>query len=239
MDKITIGIASIRNREKALEKVIQSLENQTVKPHQINVYLNDYPRTPEFAKDLKIKTNFTLGLAKENGNKGDAGKFHKIGEEKGYYLSCDDDLEYPVDYVENLLNGIEYYKRKKILTFHGSLLRFPVRNYYKNRKIFHFKHDVPEPVPVHVGGTGVMGFHTDTLKLNLADFKELNMADIWVALQAQEQKIGIVVAPHPEGWIKILPNTVEDSIFMKFTASDQRMKLVTDTINSVEKWQIY
>lgn len=239
MEKIIVGIASIKSRERALEKVLISLENQTVKPHQIYVYLNDYSRTPEFARNLKIKTTFFLGLANGNGDKGDAGKFYKVAEEKGYYLSCDDDLEYPVDYIENMLNGIQYYQRKKIISFHGSLLRFPVKNFYRNRKIYHFKHDVSSPIPVHVGGTGVMGFHTDTIKITSDDFKQLNMADIWVALQAQKQKVGIIVAPHPENWIKALPHTVENSIFRSFTASEQRMKIVTNAINSVEKWQLY
>jgi hypothetical protein len=59
---------------------------------------------------------------------------------------------------------------------------------------------------VQFGGTGVMAFHTDTIKFSIDEFKYPNMADIWVGLFAQRMKIPVLAIKHRKGWIRETPS---------------------------------
>jgi hypothetical protein len=53
-----------------------------------------------------------------------------------------------------------------------------------------------------VGGTGIMAWHSDRVKVRFEDFKLPNMADIWMAKIAHEQKVPIMVLAHTENYLK-------------------------------------
>lgn len=164
-----VGIATVKGREESLKDTIRSLENQV---DFINVY---------------------------DGNiEGDKVKF--TGYEKGiHYFSCDDDLIYPPDYCDKM---IECWERNGcIITCHGRNFIPPITNYHKNGIKFHCLHEVKEDVTVDCGGTGVMML-TGQLNFSLDDFKEKNMADVWIAKFAKQQNVPIVCMAHTEGWIK-------------------------------------
>lgn len=164
-----VGIATVKGREESLKDTIASLENQV---DFINVY---------------------------DGNiEGDKVKFS--GYEKGiHYFSCDDDLIYPPDYCDKM---IECWGRNGcIVSAHGRNFMQPITNYHKNGIKFHCLHEVKEDVKIDCGGTGVMML-TGQLNFSLDDFKEKNMADVWIAKFAKEQNIPIVCMAHESGWIK-------------------------------------
>lgn len=175
-----VGIATVKGREESLKDTIRSLENQV---DFINVY---------------------------DGNiEGDKVKF--TGYERGiHYFSCDDDLIYPPDYCDKMIEKYNYYLESVpgdevvsncIITAHGRVFIPPITNYHKNGIKFHCLHEVKEDVTVDCGGTGVMML-TGQLNFSLDDFKEKNMADVWIAKFAKEQNVPIVCMAHPAGWIK-------------------------------------
>jgi hypothetical protein len=55
---------------------------------------------------------------------GDAIKFAKVHETYtyDYYISADDDLYYPKDYVQSRIDRIEKYDRKVIVGTHGVIV---------------------------------------------------------------------------------------------------------------------
>lgn len=236
MDKIIIGIASIRSRRNSLKRVIENLRVQTVKPTKIIVYLNDYTydEIPSYLKkdDIEVYTGDIYG------DKGDAGKFFRIAEELGFYLSMDDDLDYPPKYIEHMINCIKKYERKYVIAMHGSILKFPVTNFFADRQIVNFKRHVRRDVKVHLPGTGVTAFHTDTLKLSVEDFPVPNMADIWFGLKAQEQGVGIVVVAHKARWIGVQPHTAQGSIFHSSVKNPEIVTRNTDYINNIDEWKL-
>lgn len=237
MDKVIVGLASIRSRRHALSQTISSLLAQTIKPDMIHVFLNGYKKD-EIPKFLK-KDNITVYTSEEFGDLGDAGKFFKVDEEKGFYLSADDDLKFPPIYIEYMISGIEKYNRKKVVSLHGSILKEKVNNFYKDREIINFKRRLRKSVNVHLAGTGVTAFHTDTLSLKLSDFPIKNVADVYFGIQAQKQGVGIVVLPHQQRWVGVLPNTSSNSIFHTHIRDEKKVKEVTTLVNSIEKWAIH
>ena len=237
MDKVIVGIASIRSRRSSLKRVIRSLSEQTVKPDKINVYLNDTPynEIPNFLK----KKNINVFTSQDYGDLGDAGKFFLAGKvESSYYFSCDDDLNYPPQYIEYMISGIEKYDRKYVVALHGRILKYPVTNFFTDRRILNFKKYQKEDIKAHLPGTGVTAFHSDTLKLSIDDFPVKNMADIWFGLQCQRQGVGIVVLKHQPRWVGVLPNTNNGSIFHSSHKNLEIIKRNTDATNSIAEWKI-
>ena len=91
---ITANLATIKSRRYTLQGVIDSLKDQV---DTVRVYANDY--VPE-VKDAEVYTGEDYT---------DNSKFYWLPKSEGIYLSCDDDLIYPPDYVETILEGMRKY----------------------------------------------------------------------------------------------------------------------------------
>ena len=211
-EPVMASLASIPSREGNLRRVVETLLPQV---DRLNVYLNGYEVVPDFLDDRKI----VIARSQDLGDRGDAGKFFWITRRgglgppgaRGYHFTCDDDILYAPDHVQFMIQAIERYDRRAIVSLHGARLRFPVRSYYRDRVLFHCGAVIENDVVVHVGGTGVMAFHADTIRLREDDFSKPNMADIWMAVAARKQGVPIVVAAHGKERLEILP--CEETIY--------------------------
>lgn len=226
-ETVTIGIASIKTREKTLEKAVQSLIHQA---DHLHVYLNDYEGVPLY---LQNNPKITFYLGKIYKDRGDTGKYYALDKtESGYYFSCDDDLIYPEDYVQHTIEFLKAQHNRVIATYHGAILKEgKLNSYYRDRKQVHYAHFQRKPIPVHIGGTGVMAFHVKHFKPNTLAFKYPNMADIWVSIQAQEKKIPIVCAPRPLNWIQSQPTPANETIY----GSKKNHDIQTEILNQWKK----
>lgn len=201
---IIAGVATIPSREAAFRQMVASVADQVDRLH---VYLSGHAGylkgLPENCFQHKI----------EGDPYGDAGKFYCVMEEDKsetqpfYYLSFDDDLLYPPDYVEMLINGIEHYRRTVVCSFHGrSFGNLPIQNYYRGATQRHYcLRSVAYDGHVDVPGTGCMGFHTDTLDLTMKDFASKNMADVHMAIALRRAGVNAICLKHAAGWIRHLP----------------------------------
>lgn len=221
--RVTVGIASIKTREKCLERTVQSLMHQA---DEIHVYLNDYDKVPAFLQN-NPKIKFYLGKIYKD--RGDTGKFFYLDKvEEGYYFSCDDDLIYPNDYVEKTINFLRDHDNAVICTYHGALLnKGKLNNYYRDRRQIHYSTFQRNSIEVNIGGTGVMAFHVKSFKPDIPRFKYPNMSDIWVGIQAQEKKIPILCAPRYLKWIKSQETPIEETIY----GSKSNHDLQTEVLN--------
>jgi len=220
MDKVICNVSSY-NRPETLIKTIDSIYNQC---DVINVALNSYDEIPIELYDKKINLLIT------DNEKGDAYKFTNLNISDGYFLTIDDDLIYPENYTEYVIDKIEEYNRKSIITFHGrSFNEFPINSYYNVKtNVSHFKRRLNEDIKVQFGGTGVMGFHTDLLKLDLNYFKYPNMADIWIGKYAKEHSIDIVCSKRKKNFI--LQQDIDESIHGSYNRGDE---IQTEIVNSI------
>lgn len=207
MTKIFANIASIPERRNQLIKTVESIYNQV---DVINLYLNNYTENP-FLNDKKI--NVVFG----DNSTGDAGKFFFLGSSKGYYFTMDDDIIYPENYVKEMINNYN----GGVITYHGrSFPRFPIRSYYNSAtKRHHCMNKVLHDDIVQVGGTGVMMFHTEKVKINYEMFKFPNMADVFVSAYCRVNKIEIKCLKHKKGFIKY-QDVGKNTIFDKYSRND-------------------
>ena len=127
MKKI-VGLATYKDRLSSVIKVINNLRKQC---DHMYVYVN----SGHINLDYK---NVTI-LHATDGDLGDIGKFKGLEniDEHCYYITVDDDLNYPFDYVNNITEQLDKLGHEKVISYHGRVLSFPCGNYYKCKKIFY------------------------------------------------------------------------------------------------------
>jgi hypothetical protein len=214
--EVTFNLCSIKQREKTLSEVVDSLSNQTI-PCKINLYLN-YPHSYNYAIPFE-------------GDLGDTGKFHSISN--GWNLFVDDDIIYPKDYAETLIQDSEYYGCP--VGVHGAVIPkkhgMPIKNYFDNRVVYPFWISHTGSY-VNVLGTGTLCFNS-SIGFSKDFIEQPNMADSYFAVWAQLNKIPLFCVPRRNGWLKKLEN--EYTLW----GTRQDGKKQTEVINRVKPWNIY
>lgn len=196
--KIICGMATIPGRQDALKETVQSILPQVDK---LIVYQNGFKESYPFLNSSKVEVISSLDTEIDMG---DAGKFFKVNQYSNhYYFSIDDDIIYPSDYVETMLNKLKSYNNRVIVTLHARILNKNAKSYYKDvAESFRCLDKVDCDRFVHFGGTGVMAFHTSNFNMSFDICKAPNMADIWVGLYARQKGIPILVAKHQANWLQ-------------------------------------
>ncbi len=225
---IAASLATIPSRVDQLERVVEALLPQV---DRLCVYLNGHPQVPSFLRRPAIEVE----SSQEHGDRGDAGKFFWCCEPFDYHLTCDDDLVYPSDYVYRIVSAIERYGRRAVVGLHGVKLSGNLDAYFNSRKVVHFAHKLAADRPVHLLGTGTVGYHRSTLKVRRDDFERPNMADIWFGLLCQRQQVPCVALSRDAQWLRGI-KTPGGSIYDR-TKRDQRA--VTDALRRAWPWKLW
>lgn len=165
---------------------------------RLNLYLAGYDKVPVEIK--RLPNVFVYRSQDYPDTAGDGHKFHKVPKE-GYYFSCDDDLIYPPGYVEYFRAKIDHYGREAIVGLHGVLIKPGATHYYRDRTLYHGLQDLNTDIQVHVIGTCSCAFHTSAIDIGLHSFRSPNIADIWLAEEAQKQDVPIMCIAHRKGWV--------------------------------------
>lgn len=198
LDRVTASMATMPGRESSLMSVVESIIHQV---DELRIYANNLTRKNIHLHHKKVKWFYSKDHL---GDLGDVGKFYQCEDISGYHFTIDDDLIYPSDYVYTMIEAIERYGRKCVISAHGRIFPTgPVRSYYKGAmQQFSCLRNVSQDVYAHVVGTGVLAYHTDTLKVPFGIFEASNMADIWFSRHCQQKGIPRMIIKHQGGWIK-------------------------------------
>ena len=150
---------------------------------------------------------------------GDGEKFSELMESDGYFFTVDDDLLYPQNYAEFMIDAFERYEGRAIMALHGrNFHSWPIESYYnspftKYRVLGSVTHDVQ----VEFAGTCVTMWHTDLMKLNPYEvILHPNMGDIWLAQEAAKLNIPIICLAHDATFVDYLLNKEDETIFTKY-----------------------
>jgi hypothetical protein len=231
-------MATFEGREKTLVDAVRSIAPQV---DTLHIWVNNYPKVKRFELGwlLSCHNNVVITysdvLAKgEDGNIGDIGKFWNLDSWDGYVLTVDDSWIYPPDYVEVMLDAVDRYNRKSIITAHGRVITGEIKSYYfyKASKLFLYN-DVETDTPCNEFGTGVMALHSDLLTpawFDLTTFKHTNMTDIYMSIAANEAFIPAFTVKHSSGWIR--PSINSTGLRRISSVCSRNEKLQVDTCNS-------
>jgi hypothetical protein len=143
-----------------------------------------------------------------------AGKFLPLLKEEtsSVFAGFDDDIYYPYDYVQTLLDGLRRHASGTIVGFHGVDIPagapFPA-----GAKIYHFGWSLAQDRQVDMLGSGTIAFHLDQLRFDPRSWEHKNMSDLQLALEAVKQCRPMVCLRREQGFLKALAEGQEDSIY--------------------------
>ena len=234
---VVAAMATLPDREPEFHLAVDSLINQVdalvvgfnYGQHPLPGWVDQYPNLCWYVFDNSM---------------GDAIKFCVSDKLEGYQLMCDDDLIYPDNYVEMMLGKVEQYRRKAVITLAGSTINRRINNYYTDRKeVGHALHDLDQDQFSNVGGTGVMAFHSSTMKIPLDELPLPNMADVHIAVYCQQRQIPILCAAHKADFM-IYPRTmykkptiwkINDRAFTAGRGPCGQAQM----LNKIEEWRVF
>lgn len=232
MSKITASMATFQGREMCLEESVRSIIDQV---DELRIYANNLHKKQIYLHHKKIKWYFSDDHL---GDLGDAGKFYQVENIRGYHFTIDDDIIYPTDYVAEMINAIEKYQRRAVISLHGRILpNCKINSYYKNHvQQFSCLRSVAEDRQAHIIGTGVLAYHTDTIRVPFETFKAANMADIWFSKYCQEHKVPRIIVKHQGGWIRESVYLDQTGTIYSHNVNDCSFQ--TEIVNSVQ-WTVH
>ncbi len=197
-------MSTVAWRRPALEQMLPTILPQV---DRLNVYLQGYDSTPDCLRDPKINVVDGRSHPEWTDLKSTA-KLFWIAQglvAPGVHLTVDDDILYPPAYASVCAARIERFGRKAAVGFHGGRYHADVKHIYRDRDEWHFEKACPADVSVHTIGSGTIAWHTDTLRLTLADLTDWDAIDFRIAIAAQKQKVPMVCLARSAGYLKALP----------------------------------
>nr|CDQ32850.1 hypothetical protein BN993_02277 [Virgibacillus halodenitrificans] len=196
--EVVAGVASFKAREAVFKESIESVKDQF---DHIYVYLNDYDSTPDFLLHDKFTVFHGVDYTDLSAN----GKVFSLGDIGScYFFTLDDDIAYPGNYVERMVESIKKYNNKVGVCVHGSVLPKWPQWYFERYALYPFQSSLSSDKFVNLIGSGTFAFHTDFLKVEFSDFLPSIMVDLQFSISAKNQNIPLVSISRPKFWLKAL-----------------------------------
>lgn len=195
---VVCGMASIPSRVDVLRVAVDSILPQV---DHLFIYLNGFDSVPGFLLSDKV----TVFRSSDYGDYRDNSKFFGLRcfEDDVYFFSIDDDIEYPPDYVPEMVAAIERFDREAVVGVHGVVYGTESR-LFLDRGVLHFRDQLEADVPVSALGTGTTAFHTSTLEFDCLEFSQVGMADLVMAQLASERGVPMIAVARPSAWLRAL-----------------------------------
>ena len=210
--KVVIGMATMQGREKEVQKAMKSLYENTVKLDDLILWDNTK------GEDLT-----------------DNGKFYGLTKYKEpiIYLTCDDDIIYPSNYIEKCIKDLKLHNC--IITFHGRKLLGEGRDYYRQHKAFGCLQHFPQTTQIDVPGTGCTAFCTSYFNpIDLHKAEDKKMSDLVFGLEAAKFEKKIMHIGHIGKWIMEQPIPVEKTIYGMENKNCERQNQIADEIYRIK-----
>lgn len=209
-------MAAQQRRAHLLPQVLAALRPQV---ERLCVYLNGWKQVPDCVRDLADEHV----LAAEN--TGAERKFHWADKWDGIYCSVDDDLLYPPDYVARMVDAVSRARGRAMVTVHGRVYigRPATVHQVGAQGIGFYDRNVSCDRPVNHAGTGVMAWDARQIRLP-TEFPERNMADLQVAVWAQQNSVPMWLLKHEARWIKNLAPLDPEGLFRTSQRNEHRLR---------------
>lgn len=182
---IHVTMATVSKRGQFAVQAVDSILSCNTRPDTFHIELNGFDEVPQWVLD-RPQLTYTL----RPNNIGAKAKFARLDSVHGYYLTIDDDILYPKDYIGYITDMIENYGRKAFVGFHGSThKRTPIRSYWHDVTArYHFQAGLHQNTPCSMLGTGTLGFHTD-IGLTYSVFEKGNQTDPYLSRWANINRV--------------------------------------------------
>jgi hypothetical protein len=231
---VKASIATMYSRITQAKQAIKSLCKQVNEVYVVLNVMNDDTNVVEWSNEIAAISPNVHCIVSDN-TLGDAERYLPVDQD-AIWLTCDDDLIYPKDYVKLLRKALHSYGG--IVTFHGkryltgSIVTFSAPG-YGNVYNFRCLYTEQQDMILHVPGSGVMMWDGREVDLRYQHFQRKNMADIEVGRIALDQGVQVSGIAHGDWWIRY--NQPDDQTIWEQTyGNDQeqtkQVKLIIDRV---------
>jgi glycosyltransferase involved in cell wall biosynthesis len=235
-DEISVFMATYPGGFKTVSKAVNSMLNQTKKVNRIILHVNSKEPPKNLPNDSRIEVRLS------ESNDADNGKFKYMNEFQGYFLTVDDDISYPTDYVEKMLSYVDQFGRKSIIGVHGAV--FPVgppltrwNEYRELRRTHTFTTANSSFTQVNCLGTGTVAFHSQIGIPNFERFDTLRMVDLHIAVWAQENNISMYSCPRGKNWLTEFEIEHQTRIWAQANNERKLQAQMIQTLNKIQDWK--
>jgi len=227
---IFAGMATIKGREGSLRLTVNSIIDQI---DMLYLHFNNYTPPEWYKTHPKI-------IVIAGSDEGDMGKFSRIDQADSIYLSIDDDLTYPPDYVSTIVEALERYKGC-IVSFHGSVMVEGWESYYRDRLGIQCLAEFQYDIAAHCLGTGVSALNRQDVPLSWDDLRGLprDMSDVHVSRWAHKNGVPLIALAHREGWITHNKIDMEETIWHRVNIRDKDDSVQSSIVREMEPFRYY
>jgi hypothetical protein len=196
------SLATLFERRNNLNLILPIILNQA---DILYVNLVNYDEIPNILKNEKIIIN-------RFDNAGAEVKFTNYNDinDDDYFFTIDDDIIYPEDYSDKLIENMLIYDNNAVCCVHGSNIDLRKKEEIHStrgvfgRKSYHFTSELKENKLVMIPGTGTSCFFKKTFNLELSSLKIKNMVDPYIGCLLFEQKILTYSIMRNSLWLKAI-----------------------------------
>ena len=234
-DKITVFIATYPGGFEHVGDAIRSLLNQSTEPDRIILHINSNKRPPRLPKDTRLKVIFS------EENYADNGKFVHMNNYQGYFITADDDINYPYDYIETMLKEVARHSNQGIVGVHGACLPFgpPLTrwsHYMSLRRSHIFTQEHASRIRVDILGTGTVAFHSSIGHPDGRKMNTLRMVDLHLASWAHSNNIPMYLIPRKRDWLTELNNISDDRIWTQSQEEKELQLQILSVLQQIRCW---
>ena len=235
-DEISVFMATYPGGFKTVSDALNSILNQTKKVDRIILHVNSNKPPENLPNDSRIEVRLS------ESNDADNGKFKYMNEFNGYFLTVDDDISYPTDYVEKMLSYVDRFDRQSIIGVHGAV--FPVgppltrwSEYRELRRTHTFTTANSSFTQVNCLGTGTIAFHSQIGTPNFERFDTLRMVDLHIAVWAHENNIPMYSCPRSKNWLTEFEIEHQTRIWAQANNERELQAQMIQTLNKIQHWK--
>lgn len=227
--RLIAGMATMPSRLDTMPQALASILPQV---DHLYLYLDSFHAVPDI-EDEKV----SILRSQDHGSLHAEGKL--IGLQwckKGdAYLTVDDDILYPGDYVRSLNQLYRRHSGRAAVGSHGSYGLFPrMSSYREQRKVISRWRGVETARRVDVLGTDGALFDPSRLTIRPHTWPEANMVDLYFAIECSIRGTERWICARKKDWIKPLGRRQADSIYVQLLKDDTRQTKLAKSLARLE-----
>ena len=210
-------VATYPGRQSNLPIMLESVAPQF---DEIHVVLNEFTKRQQLKLPKLDNVHYEIPLEDLK----DTGKFWRKPGDGEYVFLMDDDLTFPPDYADKL---VDFHRRlptsRAVVGLHGVIYSDLFEGAPASRFVAKFDKALDKPILVNQLGTGVMMLPGELMPTFEFMRTSQRFVDVRFARYCHENSIGMVCMPRAAGWV--VDQEPEESIFQTYTRERQGEQL--------------
>jgi hypothetical protein len=223
------AIATMASRVETFQKVLPVIHAQV---DHVFIYLDGYSVSPSFLANFD---RVTVRRAEDLGDLHNNSRYLCLQDisTPTVVVMVDDDIIYPPDYVNRLVNVLQQLEGKAIVGVHGRIFTPPHQSYARHTHCIHFAHQLGQACHVHELGTGTCAFISSNFGVDPREWGRSDMDDIDVAIEAQRRGLPRIAVARAAGWLKACAEPQPDSLWARTLIDDSEQSRRMRTLLSL------